>query len=124
MHLFYIFLGGGLGAVSRYGLAAVIQQLTHNTRIERFPIGIYACNMLGCLLIGIAVGFLSSRSSYPNWINLFTVTGFLGGFTTFSTFALDNHKHFLTSPSIAFLNIGLSIIGSIIAVWIGFKIAS
>lgn len=124
MNIIYIFLGGGLGAISRYGLAATIQQFSQNTRLERFPIGIYACNMLGCLLMGIIAGYLSTRTSQPAWINLFTVTGFLGGFTTFSTFALDNHKHFLTSPSIGFLNIGLSIIGSIIAVWIGFKIAS
>ncbi|MGJ8677003.1 MAG: fluoride efflux transporter CrcB [Akkermansiaceae bacterium] len=123
MNFLYIFLGGGLGAVSRYGLASTIQLMTQNTRLERLPVGIFACNMVGCFFIGIVAGYLSTRNFQPAWMNFFTITGFLGGFTTFSTFALDNHKHFLSSPSIATFNIVASIIGSMIAVWLGFKIA-
>ena len=125
MNLILIFLGGGLGALSRYSLSAGVQTLAENTRIQRFPIGILSCNLLGCFLIGLAFGFVASRGNqHPAWLHPLTVTGFLGGFTTFSSFALDSHKLFSTSPALALLNIAASVIGSLIAVWLGFKILS
>lgn len=124
MNILYIFLGGGLGAISRFGLASTVDSLTQNTRLQRMPVGIYACNMLGCLLIGFIIGYILSRSNTaPTWLQPLIVTGFLGGFTTFSTFALDNHKLLTDTPHYALINILTSIIGSIIAVGIGFKIA-
>lgn len=124
MSFFYIFLGGGLGAISRFGLASAVQAMVQNTRLQRIPVGIFACNMIGCFLIGIVMGYLLSRgNTQPTWLQPLTITGFLGGFTTFSTFALDNHKFLSESPSHAALNIAASIVGSIIAVWLGFKIA-
>ncbi len=125
MQLLYLFLGGGLGAVSRYGLSTTVQAMAQNTRLQRMPVGIYTCNMIGCLLIGITIGYLLSRGSdQPAWMQPLIVTGFLGGFTTFSTFALDNHKLLSESPSSAILNISASILGSMIAVWLGLKIAT
>ena len=124
MTFLYIFIGGGLGAISRFGLSSIVQAMVQNTRLQRMPVGIFAANMIGCLLIGIVVGYIASRgNASPTWLNPLVVTGFLGGFTTFSTFALDNHKLLSESPSHAAFNIAASIIGSIIAVWLGFKIA-
>ncbi|BDS05204.1 putative fluoride ion transporter CrcB [Oceaniferula spumae] len=121
----YIFLGGGLGALSRYGLSFGIQSLAENTRFQRFPLGIFACNLLGCFLIGLIFGFIASRSDqHPAWLHPLAVTGFLGGFTTFSTFALDSHQLFSSSPALALLNIAASVIGCLFAVWLGFKILS
>ena len=124
MNMIYIFLGGGLGAISRYGLASGVQALAENTRLQRFPTGILACNLLGCFLIGILFGWIASKNgSQPTWIQPLFVTGFLGAFTTFSTFALDTQKLFETSPTQAIANITLSVVGSLITLWLGFKCA-
>ena len=62
MHFLYIFLGGGLGAVSRFALSSGVQRLAENTRLQKFPIGILACNILGSFLIGLIIGFLAARN--------------------------------------------------------------
>ncbi|MGB1937778.1 MAG: fluoride efflux transporter CrcB [Akkermansiaceae bacterium] len=123
MHWLYIFLGGGLGAVSRFGLSSSVQMLAEHTRLHRLPLGIFACNLLGSFLIGCLFGYVASRSeSAPAWLHPLAVTGFLGAFTTFSTFALDTQKLFSSSPPLAIVNILASVLGCLIAVWLGFKI--
>ena len=123
MQWLYIFLGGGLGAVSRFGLSSGIQTIAEHTRLHRFPLGILACNLLGSFLIGCLFGYIASRGNdQPGWLHPFAVTGFLGAFTTFSTFALDTQKLFSSSPALAMLNIAASVIGCLAAVWIGFRV--
>ena len=122
MNLLYIFLGGGLGALTRYSLSYGIQSLAEQTRIHRFPIGILVCNLLGCFLIGLLFGWIASRNGdHPAWLHPLAVTGFLGAFTTFSTFALDTQKLFEHSPALAIANVAASVIGSLAAVWLGYK---
>lgn len=124
MHWLYIFLGGGLGAVSRFGLSSSVQMLAEHTRLQRLPVGILVCNLLGSFLIGCLFGYVASRSeSPPAWLHPLAVTGFLGAFTTFSTFALDTQKLFSSSPLLAIVNILASVLGCLLAVWLGFKIA-
>jgi len=80
-----VFMGGGLGAVSRYLLSGWVQQVSG----QNFPWGTMAVNIFGSFLIGVLMS-LSARSL---WISpqtrLLMVTGFLGGFTTFSTFSYE-----------------------------------
>jgi len=121
----YIFIGGGLGAVSRFALSSAVQSLAEQTKLHRIPVGILACNLLGSLLIGALFGYIASRSEgHPAWLHPFAITGFLGAFTTFSTFALDTQKLFSSSPLLAIINIAASVIGCLAAVWLGFKLAS
>jgi CrcB protein len=123
MHLFLIFLGGGLGAMSRWGLSTGIQSLAEKTSLHRFPFGIFACNILGCFLIGCVFGHFTQK--HPAWLFPFLVTGFLGGFTTFSTFGKDTIEAFQDgAPTIAFANILLSVILSLAAVWGGLRIGA
>ena len=125
MNLFYIFIGGGLGAVSRFALSSAVQALAEQTRLHRIPVGILTCNIFGSLLIGALFGFIASRSDgHPAWLHPFAVTGFLGAFTTFSTFALDTQKLFSTAPVLAIINVVVSVLGCLAAVWLGFKLTS
>ena len=85
MSAFLVFLGGGLGALSRWGLSAGLEKLTNRTALHQFPLGTLACNLLGCFLIGCVLGHFAQKT--PLWVTPLLITGFLGGFTTFSTFA-------------------------------------
>ncbi len=82
---FLVFLGGGIGAVSRYGLSGMVQRLSGSI----FPIGTMSVNVLGSLFIGLTIS-LSDRFMVitPN-IRIFLTIGILGGFTTFSTFSYE-----------------------------------
>ena len=115
----FVFLGGGLGAVARYGLDSGLKRISP---IKDFPVGILVCNLLGCFFIGIALGYLSRGA--PAWFSPLVITGFLGGFTTFSTFSRDNF-HLLEGglTGMAAANVVLSVIPGLLAVWAGLKIA-
>jgi CrcB protein len=119
-----IFVGGGLGSLCRWGLSAGVTTLAERTALNRFPAGILACNLLGCLAIGCAFGWFAPRW-HPPWLFPLLVTGFLGGFTTFSTFGRDTHQLLANGLSLAALaNVLLSVAGGLICVWAGIKLAS
>ena len=80
MNLFLVAIGGALGAVARYGAVQLVMRL----HAHPFPLGTMLVNILGALLIGIALSSLQHDA-----IKLLLVTGVLGGFTTFSAFSWD-----------------------------------
>ena len=79
----YIFVGCGLGSMCRYAMSVWLPRAT----AAHFPWATLATNALGCLLIGLWLGYLEARPS--RHLALLFVTGFCGGFTTFSTFSAD-----------------------------------
>ncbi len=123
MNALLIFIGGGLGSLARWTLSEAIQVLIQKTTWARFPLGILTCNVTGCFLIGCLFGFYTSRSA-PSWVFPLIATGFLGGFTTFSTFAKETHS--LWSEGLlpfALLKIILSISLSMSAVILGIRLS-
>ncbi len=115
-----IFIGSGLGATARYLLSL---QLQGSTPGNKMPWGILTCNLLGCLLIGILFGLL--KAHHPNWISPLAMTGFLGGFTTFSTFALDTQKIIQSGNlGLALSYILLSVIGGLVLCYLGYFLTS
>lgn len=117
-----IFLGGGLGALSRWLLSSGIQSLAEKTPLHRFPLGILTCNLLGCLAIGCVFGTLAPKDP-PAWAFPFLVTGFLGGFTTFSTFGNDTHRLFTEGfHGLALVNVLVSTIAGVVFVFLGYRL--
>ncbi len=84
LKIFAILTGGGLGAVCRYTIFMLVQR----PQAPEFPFGTLAANLLGSFLIGY-LWFLFEGTRLSNEWRLFIFTGFLGGFTTFSTFARE-----------------------------------
>ena len=83
-----VFIGGGLGSVARYWLS-----LRLNNFENAIPFGTLLANVLGSLIIGLIFGY-SAKTGYLSQTNsLLLATGFCGGFTTFSTFAYENHLY-------------------------------
>ena len=84
MSMLFVFVGGGLGAVSRWTLSLYL-----NKAWPAVQYGTLLANLIGGFIIGVAVFFFSSRPEIaPEW-RLFCITGFLGGLTTFSTFSSE-----------------------------------
>ena len=113
--LLLVFLGGGVGSVLRFIFGKYL-----NSTETGIPYGTFAANIIGSLLIGFILGLAAKNSSLTNNQILFLATGFCGGFTTFSTFAYENHV-FLKSGdfvSFALYTIGSFVIG-FLAVFLG-----
>ena len=85
--LLLIFLGGGTGSIARYLLAKL-----WNTSSTGIPYGTFTANILGSLFIGLILGWALKNDTLSSNTTLLLATGFCGGFTTFSTFAYENHS--------------------------------
>ena len=91
--------GGALGALARYGVGIVAARLG----ADAFPWGTWAVNLIGCLLAGLTVPFVAQP--HQDTARLLVVTGFLGAFTTFSTFSLDSLSLWMAGrPGLALAN--------------------
>tara|TARA_B110000438_G_C15280075_1_gene422265 strand:+ start:58 stop:426 length:369 start_codon:yes stop_codon:yes gene_type:complete len=96
-NLLLIASGGALGACLRYILSNVIKFIN-----PTIPAGTFIVNILGCFLIGILMNNLETKNVSENFIRNFLIIGFLGSFTTFSTFSfeivnlINNQKFFIS----------------------------
>ena len=84
--LLYVFIGGGIGSVLRYLISKHLNSFENG-----IPYGTFLANIVGSLFIGIILGLAAKNNALTNNQTLFLATGFCGGFTTFSTFAYENH---------------------------------
>ena len=84
--LVLVFIGGGFGSMLRFILGKFL-----NNSQNGIPYGTFAANVIGSLLIGLILGFAAKNDTLTSNQTLLLATGFCGGFTTFSTFAYENH---------------------------------
>ena len=83
--LFWLFIAGGFGVLARFILGGLIQRWYGGT----FPLGTFIINVLGCLLFGIIWSLAEERLVISGDTRFILLTGFMGAFTTFSTFAFE-----------------------------------
>lgn len=111
-----IALGGALGAVGRYALSS---QITHWIG-PGFPWGILLVNVIGCFVMGVVAELGALMLNLSPEMRAFLTTGILGGFTTFSAFALDSAVMIERGDWMATAAyIAASVLGSILALFLG-----
>src|SRR4051812_28098059 len=115
--LLAIALGGALGSLARYGVGHAA--LTKIPNGADFPYGTLIVNILGSFLIGCCINALPNNPD----LRFFVVTGFLGGFTTFSAFSLDILSLVRSEQAMsAFIYLALSLVLSLAAVFVGAQV--
>lgn len=116
-HFGWVFLGGGIGSALRYGFGRAALAVAG----PNFPVGTLAVNVLGCALMGVLAEWLALRDTgIDASVKLFLTTGLLGGFTTFSAFALDSAALWQRGePVMAFAYVAGSVILSIVGLFAG-----
>ena len=116
MNILLVFVGGGLGAMSRYLLQGAVYRLTG----AAFPYGTIVVNILGCFLIGLLMSSMEERFLAAPSLRIFLTIGILGGFTTFSSFSYETMMLLREGDLLAG---GLNIIASVViclgATWLG-----
>lgn len=110
-------IGGFIGSVARYKLSG---WLLHLTVHEKFPYSTFAVNVVGCLIAGVLAGLAERFELFGPSARLLLLTGFLGGFTTFSAFGLETMSLLRRGELwVAALYVVASVLLGLVAVWIG-----
>jgi CrcB protein len=120
MNIVVIGIGGALGAVARYGIALWVGQRWGRS----FPLGTFVINVSGSFLIGLLMTLLAERfTANPQW-RLLLVVGFLGAYTTFSTFEYETSALLKDGEWVfAMLNVTMSVVVGFIALKLGEVVA-
>lgn len=115
----YVFLGGGLGSLFRYGIG-----IYFSSSENEFPMATFVANIIACLILGVLVG-MQMKNNLNSSFALLLMTGFCGGFSTFSTFSNDTLKLFENQQfGLGILYVGGSVIVGLLAVYCGIKLYS
>jgi len=99
-NLLLVAFGGGVGSIARY----LCQKWLGESYPHPFPWGTFVVNLVGCFLIGIIYAASEKTTFVGPQVRLLLITGFCGGFTTFSTFAFEN-MNLLRSGDILYFSI-------------------
>ena len=119
-HAAAVVVGGGLGSFLRFAVGAWV---LHHQPGAKFPWATLGVNWLGCLLIGAIYGWVEDRTMMGVSLRYFLITGFLGGFTTFSAFGMETLYLFKRGETVmAWAYISASVVGGLLLAWLGERI--
>ncbi|MGB0647655.1 MAG: fluoride efflux transporter CrcB [Bradymonadia bacterium] len=119
MTALWIFIGGGIGSVLRYGLAVALKSSS-----AMLPVGTLAANVVGCFVLGYLASHPNIGARLGPEVHLGITVGVLGGFTTFSTFGVETVRLYESGQILyAITYILLSILGGLVAAWGGMRFA-
>ena len=120
LRLIYIGLAGAGGTLLRYWLSESVAKRFGET----FPTGTVVVNLVGCFIAGLVFYLIFERYVVSPTVRAVVLIGLLGGFTTFSAFGLQTFTLLRDGEmALAFLNIGLSNLGGLTMVWVGYSVA-
>lgn len=115
----------GIGALLGANLRFVVANWAAERWGSDFPYGTYIINVSGAFFIGLVLSFMASRTGFSPLLRLFIVAGFLGGYTTFSSYAWEA---LALAQDGAFLRFGAYVVGSnllgLAGVWLGATLGS
>jgi CrcB protein len=113
-------LGGALGALARWVIAEAVPRSP-----GEWPWATLAVNLLGCLLIGVLIAVLAARRPDDERLRTFLGAGVLGGFTTFSAFAVEVADLLRAGPPwVAAAYVAVSVLGGLLAVAAGLRLVA
>lgn len=109
-------IGGGVGSILRYLSAVLVNKYFNGA----FPLATFLINIVGCFIIGVLMSVMERNAWADDNFKYLFVTGFCGGYTTFSAFANENVFLMNAGQSlIAFSYIAASVVAGLFCVWLG-----
>ena len=119
--LVMVAVGGAVGALCRYGLCGLVSWLYE----PQLKLGTIVVNLVGCFLMGVAVSLVHGRLEISDSVKILVMTGFLGAFTTFSTYTLESVSYIEQGKyALALWNIVISTVISLPLLIAGMKVGS
>lgn len=121
MKYVFVFIGGGLGSITRLAFAKAFGVMGNG-----FPLGTFMANTVSCLIIGLLAGVMFNKTVSNNYLNffVFATTGFCGGFSTFSTFSYETFNLMNNgNAGAALLNVFANLLVCYLAVMAGFYLS-
>jgi CrcB protein len=117
MNWLLVALGGAMGSVARYGVARAWPAVP-----GAWPVPTFTVNVLGSFAIGLLYMYIAARDGSPDNARLFWMTGVLGGFTTYSAFALESALLGFSATGVAYM--AATFAGCLLAAYLGMKIGA